>query len=334
MIPSYIVAPLVGGIIGYITNALAIRMLFRPHQPKYFKGHRLPFTPGIIPKEKGRIAASVGGAISENLMNEDVMHRSLLSDDMLSKIREAVGTFLNRQKRNPETLRQFLSHYLSEDEISQIAQKCEGDLTVMISKKLASSDVGDKIAHAAVGHVMSKMMHFGNGIGEVLKDNGIGHGGGFGDKAKRFIGRIFGQQGTDISTQFISALADPVERALANNINEMLDKHSADIVGNLITQESGTLLSTPMKTLFKDRDEDIRQATDSIVALYVKLIKEQLPKILSAINISKIIENRINEMDMAEAERLIFDVMDKELKAIIWLGAGLGFIMGFINCLL
>ena len=35
-----------------------------------------------------------------------------------------------------------------------------------------------------------------------------------------------------------------------------------------------------------------------------------------------------------KAERLILEVMDKELRAIVWLGAGLGFLMGFINCLL
>lgn len=28
---SYIIAPLLGGVIGYITNDIAIRMLFRPH---------------------------------------------------------------------------------------------------------------------------------------------------------------------------------------------------------------------------------------------------------------------------------------------------------------
>ena len=64
------------------------------------------------------------------------------------------------------------------------------------------------------------------------------------------------------------------------------------------------------------------------------MIRERLPRILAAVDISKIIEDRINELDMAEAERLIFEVMDKELRAIVWVGAGLGFIMGFINCLL
>ena len=56
MFISYIIPPLVGAAIGYITNDIAIRMLFRPHEAKYLFGKQLPFTPGIIPKEKGRLA--------------------------------------------------------------------------------------------------------------------------------------------------------------------------------------------------------------------------------------------------------------------------------------
>jgi uncharacterized membrane protein YheB (UPF0754 family) len=37
-------------------------------------------------------------------------------------------------------------------------------------------------------------------------------------------------------------------------------------------------------------------------------------------------------MDMQETEKLIFQVMNKELKAIVWLGALLGLLMGSINC--
>ena len=67
IITSYILAPLVGGVIGYVTNDIAIRMLFRPHTAKYIMGRRVPFTPGIIPKEKGRKAEAVGTAISDNI---------------------------------------------------------------------------------------------------------------------------------------------------------------------------------------------------------------------------------------------------------------------------
>lgn len=58
IITSYIIAPLVGGVIGYVTNDIAIRMLFRPHTAKHIMGWRVPFTPGIIPKEKGRVSQS------------------------------------------------------------------------------------------------------------------------------------------------------------------------------------------------------------------------------------------------------------------------------------
>ena len=39
---SFIVAPIVGGVIGYVTNDIAIRMLFRPHTGQHhdFLVHR------------------------------------------------------------------------------------------------------------------------------------------------------------------------------------------------------------------------------------------------------------------------------------------------------
>ena len=91
---SYIVAPCLGGVIGYITNDIAIRMLFHPHKAKYIMGWHVPFTPGIIPKEKGRIAEAIGGVISENLMNKEVLEKYLLSEDMIGKLRDAVKDFI------------------------------------------------------------------------------------------------------------------------------------------------------------------------------------------------------------------------------------------------
>lgn len=39
-------------------------------------------------------------------------------------------------------------------------------------------------------------------------------------------------------------------------------------------------------------------------------------------------------MDMDEAEAIILDVMKKELKAIVWLGALLGAVMGTVNAII
>ena len=66
------------------------------------------------------------------------------------------------------------------------------------------------------------------------------------------------------------------------------------------------------------------------MSVYRTVITDHLPRILEGLNISKIVETRIREMDMAEAEQIILSVMKKELRAIVWLGALLGAIMGTI----
>ena len=111
----------------------------------------------------------------------------------------------------------------------------------------------------------------------------------------------------------------------------MLQNNSKEIVENLIGNEIEHLMDCPMSSLLSDKDEQIEQAKHSVLSLYRTVIKEHLPKILETINVSKMIENRINEMDMNETETIIFQVMDKELKAIVWLGALLGMIMGCVN---
>lgn len=94
---SFIARPLVGAVIGYITNDIAIRMLFRPRTAKYIFGYKIPFTPGLIPKEKSRIASSIGDAISKNLMNREVLEKTLLADEMIDKIKKGINDFVNIQ---------------------------------------------------------------------------------------------------------------------------------------------------------------------------------------------------------------------------------------------
>ena len=134
----YIMGPVVGAVIGYITNDIAIRMLFRPHTAKHLFGIKVPFTPGIIPKEKGRIAASIGGAISANLMNKEVLEKNLLSDEMIEKIQGAIDVFFETQKSNQETLKQFLSHYLSEDELSHASNSVNKESFIKSCQTLLS----------------------------------------------------------------------------------------------------------------------------------------------------------------------------------------------------
>ena len=60
LISHYAVPPLVGAVIGYFTNMIAVKMLFFPHEEKHIFGWRVPFTPGAIPKGKERLAKAAG----------------------------------------------------------------------------------------------------------------------------------------------------------------------------------------------------------------------------------------------------------------------------------
>lgn len=80
---SFLLGPLTGGVIGYFTNWLAIKMMFRPYKAKHILGMQIPFTPGLIPKKKGRIPESIGGAIFQNLTNQGVLEHNILFDEMV-----------------------------------------------------------------------------------------------------------------------------------------------------------------------------------------------------------------------------------------------------------
>lgn len=303
MILEYLSGPVVGAVIGYITNDIAIRMLFRPRQPKYLFGCHVPFTPGIIPKEKNRIAGAIGMSISENLMNREVLEQNLLSEEMIAKIRQAVQDFTDTQLHNDETVEQFARHYLTASEVQALRDNASDEATRLITTKLQDKAIGEQIAHAATQHVIDKTHH-----------------------------SLAGRLGAD---KLLNALSGPVETHLARHINEVLQSQSGEMVARLVSDEGDKLLSMPMRQLLAGHEQQVAQAQDSIVSVYRTVITEHLPRILEAIDISAIVERRICEMDMAEAEGIIMQVMHKELRAIVWLGALLGCIMGtvmtFIN---
>ena len=85
--------------------------------------------------------------------------------------------------------------------------------------------------------------------------------------------------------------------------------------------------------MLRGHDEQLAQLRHILLDAYKQVISVHLPKILSTIDISRIIRERINEMDVDEAERIILSVMNKELRAIVWLGALLGCVIGTINSL-
>ncbi|HAP43536.1 MAG: hypothetical protein A2087_10250 [Spirochaetes bacterium GWD1_61_31] len=86
----FLMPVLVGAVIGLFTNWLAIKMLFRPRYEKRFLGIRIPFTPGILPRERQRLAASLGATAAGDLITEEVLVAKIRSPDFHQSLQAAV----------------------------------------------------------------------------------------------------------------------------------------------------------------------------------------------------------------------------------------------------
>lgn len=72
-----LVTPFVTGFVGYFTNYLAIKMLFRPHRRKWYSfGWQ-----GVIPRNRSKLAKEVGNLVGNNLLTEKDILNSLTKED-------------------------------------------------------------------------------------------------------------------------------------------------------------------------------------------------------------------------------------------------------------
>ncbi|MCT4598617.1 MAG: DUF445 family protein [Vallitalea sp.] len=95
-----ILTPIIGAAIGYSTNWVAIKMLFRPYSEKRIMGVKVPFTPGLIPKERQRISNNIGEVIEEYLLTDKVIINELLADNNKNNILEFVNKYLYNAEGN------------------------------------------------------------------------------------------------------------------------------------------------------------------------------------------------------------------------------------------
>jgi len=80
----------VGGFIGWITNYIAIKLLFRPYKPvKLLFGYKLQ---GVIPARKPELAVSIGNVIEKRLLAPEEIINKLVSEKDIAYLKEAIVT--------------------------------------------------------------------------------------------------------------------------------------------------------------------------------------------------------------------------------------------------
>ena len=293
--------PLLGGIIGYITNDIAIKMLFHPRKPIYIGKWRLPLTPGLIPKEKHRVAQSIGKVISEQLLDSDTLEKVFTSEELLQKIRDGLARLVEKNRENTDTLETVLINFTSEETSQHLEEDIKDGASTLLHKKLSEAQIGEKASKS----ILSK-------IAEVLETYSFG-----------------------LLSPFIDqSLIESVSKGIGELITAIIADNSKQMIYDVIDSEYDKLKNERVCDLIEKYEHKLPQITDFLIHMYVKIIQDNLAGILENINIEKIVQDRIDSFDVMELEQMIFSVMKKELRAIVYLGAALGFIMGWLNLLL
>lgn len=112
----YLAPPVIGAIIGYVTNAIAIKMLFRPLYPVKIGRFQVPFTPGILPRERHKLADNIGRMVEKELLTEEIIRRRLAQDDVVEAVKQGVATatqqLLDTEFQQDSTLARETIHFI------------------------------------------------------------------------------------------------------------------------------------------------------------------------------------------------------------------------------
>ena len=150
MILEKLAGPLIGAVIGYCTNYIAVKMLLYPKKEIKIWGHKLPFTPGAIPKGKPRLAKAIGNIVANTLLTEEDLKKKILSDEtenaVVEKIMDGLSTNLHTS----------INRIFPEEEYTNAKEKVTNLLTDQILESVQNMNLEHIIVEEAGKAVKSK----------------------------------------------------------------------------------------------------------------------------------------------------------------------------------
>jgi len=290
----WIMPPLIGAIIGYITNAVAIKMLFRPLVEIRVFGLRLPFTPGIFPRERHKLAASIGRMVEQELLTPGVIRDRLAKTEVRENIGITLGSYTEQILDRP------LSYWLEER---------PGDLPLAeLSNNFVNSGVFDSFLGELIRiMLMGRDTETGQGSTSWIKSRLRDFGSIFVPPAKNLIKNGLVR---DIKNQ-----AQGGPSIYRQALESIIEKYPGITLGEFLS------LGKPQK-----------QKMDNFLSLkVVDTLDDNIEGALSSVNVNSLVTDRINSLDLPRVEKIILDVMAGQLKWINVFGAILGALIGLVQ---
>lgn len=285
--------PIIGAVIGYCTNYIAVKMLFYPRNEVRIGGHKLPFTPGAIPKGKPRLAKTVGHVVANTLLTEEDIRQKILSPETEEAVIDKVMAELSSKI------------YV---EMGRVCSTYEeyGDLKATLSDAF-TDQIMDSIGKIDLKHTVVTE------AGRVIKE-----------KVSGTMLAMF------LSDEMLNSFIQPVGAELENYIT----LNGRDFVQKEVNEKIMVFEQKSILDLCREMNLQEEKIRDTVRSIYRSASADAVNGVLKNVDISAMIEDKINDMKTEELEKVVLTVMKKELDTIVNLGALIGLILGSLNTIL
>ena len=291
----WIAPPILGAIIGYVTNWIAIRMLFRPRATKRIFGVQVPLTPGIVPKNRDELAQKIGRAVAGELLSADAIRTQIDSPELQASL----GQWISHQRQNliQQPIRLPGGQQLLYDLMPAISEA--------IRRLLREPDLRNGMISAG-NNIVSNFAANQNAV----TGSAIG--------LSRADRAVINRMPQIIDTIIAEAEAVATPARLAQVTDQWLRTGDAKRVNDFITLS-----------------ETNEAKIDSyITQRLIAFLREEIPTLSGILNIERLVSERINTFDVVQVERMILEVTGRHLKWINYFGAGLGALIGLTQVVL
>lgn len=290
---QWITAPLIGALIGLVTNSVAIKMLFRPLKPIYIGKFKVPFTPGVIPKEKARIAKSIGAVVADELLTSSTLQEAMVNPHMKNHINLQVEHLYEKYKDSNQTVQELLLSVSGQEALDEIFWGLNKHVVQEVTHAVKKEDWGSILVEFILEEVVQK-------LNPMLRA---------------------------VAGGAVEASKEPV----AKKINAVVEEKADGLIEEFVDKKMNDILNCPMSDLASKAETSLPAIKEAVFNAYESFVTKKLSDILDAIDIRKVIQDKIESLDLLKMEELIMSIMRKELNMLIWLGGLLGLLMGFVN---
>jgi len=123
------------------------------------------------------------------------------------------------------------------------------------------------------------------------------------------------------------------ERLISRLLETLRSPLARDTFASVMTEKiEGWLYHAPLGKLSARLPADVREELEEGLCLQIEeLLRKEVPPLIETLNVARIVEEKVNSLDLLQVEGLLMGVMQEQFKYINLFGALLGLLIGLLN---